>query len=363
MTTAKKKKSPARKRGIASKIAAFGLFRIKRFVLSAGASALASFQIVSCSVEPASSAHKLLNQALATLHIPSLSIPSLSLPSLNIPSVDFASLQIPALSSISETLSAFRKNGWPNLDGGSDGAAISPAGKAARTDASASGGFTNFASCSQFFPGGKAPTLQLQQRERELCFSSFAVLHNGATKTPVFVAQRLNRRLLEQAQGLKRTDKFYADARLPFADRSQLDDYKHSGYSRGHMAPAADMSTPEAMAQSFSLANMVPQNQIHNAGAWSQVEQATRKYALRAKGDVYVFTGPVFTKNAAAIGPGKVAVPDYIFKLVYDASTRKSWVHWQANSPDSRMGSPISYEEFTRRTGLPLLSSIGLSQT
>ncbi|QXZ09610.1 DNA/RNA non-specific endonuclease [Comamonas sp. Y33R10-2] len=344
MTSAKKKKSPARKRGIASKIAAFGLFRIKRFVLSAGASALASFQIVSCSFDPASSAEKLLNQALATLHIPSL----------NLPSVDIASLQIPALSSISDTLSAFRKNGWPNFDG--DGTANSPPGKVARTDASTSGGSTSFANCSQFFPGGKAPTLQLQQRERELCFSSFAVLHNGATKTPVFVAQRLNRRLLEQAQGLKRTDKFYADARLPFADRSQLDDYKHSGYSRGHMAPAADMSTPEAMAQSFSLANMVPQNQIHNAGAWSQVEQATRKYALRAKGDVYVFTGPVFTQNAAAIGPGKVAVPDYIFKLVYDASTRKSWVHWQANSPDARMGSPISYEEFTRRTGMPLLS-------
>lgn len=337
MTTAKKKKSPARKRSLASRAAAFGIFRIKRFVLSAGASALTSFQIASCSFDPASSADKLLNQALAALHI--------------------QALNIPALSALNETLSAFRKNGWPDLDAPA-GHTSSVGGKVDKADVTASGQPTRFANCSQFFPGGKPPTLQLHPHERELCFSSFAVLHNGSTKTPVFVAQRLNRRLLEQGQGLKRADKFYADARLPRAERSELDDYKHSGYSRGHMAPAADMSTPEAMAQSFSLANMVPQNQIHNAGAWSQVEQATRKYALRAKGDVYVFTGPVFTKNAAAIGPGKVAVPDYIFKLVYDASTYKSWVYWQANSADTRMSAPISYEEFTRRTGMPLLSSI-----
>ena len=325
MTTSKKKNTPARKRSTASKTAASGLSRAKHFVLSAGASALASFLIASCSLTPPESTEKLINKALASAQLPDLD--------------------------------ALRKNGWPGLENqGSHSSAVN--GKVDRSNTSATGQALQFAQCPEFFPANRAPALQLQAHERELCFSSFAVLHNGSTKTPVFVAQRLNRRLLEQGQGLKRADKFYADARLPRAERSELDDYKHSGYSRGHMAPAADMSTPEAMAQSFSLANMVPQNQIHNAGAWSQVEQATRKYALRAKGDVYVFTGPVFTKNAAVIGPGKVAVPDYIFKLVYDASTYKSWVYWQANSADTRMSAPISYEEFTRRTGMPLLSSI-----
>src|SRR5256885_12255942 len=96
---------------------------------------------------------------------------------------------------------------------------------------------------------------------------------------------------------------------------------------------------------------MVPQDQTHNGGVWSKVEQDTRRYAQRAQGDVYVFTGPVFDGQPLTIGPGKVHVPSHIFKLVYDASTGRAWAHWQANSPDTRMSAPISYEEFTRRTG------------
>ncbi|MBP6020426.1 MAG: DNA/RNA non-specific endonuclease [Burkholderiaceae bacterium] len=217
---------------------------------------------------------------------------------------------------------------------------------------------TNFSGCQQFFPGGQSPVVPAALSLRELCFSSFAILHSGQTKTPVFVAQRLNRQMLAKAQGVTRTDRFYTDARLPNAERAELADYRGSGYSRGHMAPAGDMHSPEAMAQSFSLANMVPQNQTHNAGAWSRIENDTRKYVMRAQGDVYIFTGPVYGVRPVAIGDGRVAVPNQIFKVVYDATTGRSWVHWQTNSASSKAGPPISYDEFVRRTGLQLLPSI-----
>ncbi len=216
-----------------------------------------------------------------------------------------------------------------------------------------------FAACPQFFAGRQSPVLHVQPLQRPLCFDAFAVLHNGRAKTPVFVAQRLNRRLVADADE-RRTDRFFADARLPQAERAELDDYRNSGYSRGHMAPAADMPTPAAMAQSFSLANMIPQAERHNGGAWAKVEQDTRDYAARAKGDVYVITGPVYVRSRRTVGENRVQVPDYVFKLVYDEARGRAWAHWQANRDDAQAGRPISYQELVKRTGIEFLPGMEL---
>ena len=121
------------------------------------------------------------------------------------------------------------------------------------------------------------------------------------------------------------------------------------------MAPAGDMVTATAMAQSFSLANMVPQNAQHNGGAWNKIEQDTRHYVKRAKGDVFVITGPVFTDAGPRIGANGVKVPTYLYKLVYDATTNKAWAHWQANCEGETVDQPISYQELVKRTGVEFL--------
>lgn len=226
-----------------------------------------------------------------------------------------------------------------------------------RPAATASTAATSFKDCPQFFAGGIAPAVPAAPKLRELCYDSFAILHSGSTKTPVFVAQKLNRALVQDADE-KRTDRFFADARLPRAERAELSDYKGSGYSRGHMAPAGDMPNVTAMAQSFSLANMVPQNQRQNSGPWAKIEKDTRHYVMRAKGDVFVITGPVFAPGGPTIGANQVAVPTHIFKLVYDATTGKAWAHWQQNADDARAGPPISYGELEQRVGMKLLPGV-----
>ena len=219
----------------------------------------------------------------------------------------------------------------------------------------------DFAACPQFFAKGKPPLVPQKPTHRALCYDAFAILHSGESKTPVFVAQRLNRAAVADA-GEKRFDKFFADARLRSAERATLEDYKGSGFDRGHMAPAADMPTPRAMAQSFSLANMVPQAPEHNRGVWAKtVESATRKYASRASGDVYVITGPAYLPSIAlspAIGPGQVRVPKYLFKLVYDEDKNQAWAFWQENTNTSPAAAPISYGELVKRTGVEFLPGV-----
>ena len=121
------------------------------------------------------------------------------------------------------------------------------------------------------------------------------------------------------------------------------------------MAPAGDMPTPAAMAQSFSLANMIPQSMKQNSGPWAKIEKDTRHYASRAKGDVFVITGPVFDASSGTIGANKVRVPSHLFKLVYDAQTGRAWAHWQQNADSTKAGPPISYGELVKRTGVNFL--------
>lgn len=124
------------------------------------------------------------------------------------------------------------------------------------------------------------------------------------------------------------------------------------------MAPAGDMATVEAMAQSFSLANMVPQAPINNRKAWADIEKATRHYIMRSAGDVFVITGPVFEKSSPTIGTNNVWVPQHLFKLVYDPSSKRAWAHWLENSDQARVSKPISYEELVRRTGIEFLPGL-----
>lgn len=216
---------------------------------------------------------------------------------------------------------------------------------------------TRFSACREHFAHGEPPRIDPQRIPsalRELCFEAFAILHSGQSRTPVFVAQRLNQQSLEAAVAVQRGDRFYAEARLPQSERAQLEDYHGSGWDRGHMAPAGDMPSAAAMTQSFSLANMVPQARELNRGVWADYEKATRRYVRRVTGDVYVITGPYYRERSAAaraIGRSPVLIPDAVFKLVYDPARRKAWAFWAENRDDTRAAQPISLQTLSERLG------------
>lgn len=218
----------------------------------------------------------------------------------------------------------------------------------------------NFDQCQFLFPKNTPPRVSASDTQ-DLCFKSYATLYSRKSKTAVFSVEKLNYIALKGRT--PRKNHFHEEMRLRPSDRSTLKDYARSGYDRGHLAPAADFSDPLANEESFSLANMVPQAKANNRGIWAKsVEKPTRQYIeKRAKGNVYVFTGPYFENGHKAIGSNRVWVPDFIWKLVYDEAANRAWVFWVKNTDDARMSTPISYTEFVKRTGLKLLGDINPS--
>ena len=100
-------------------------------------------------------------------------------------------------------------------------------------------------------------------------------------------------------------------------EQADREDYKNSGYSHGHLAPAGDMKWDSlAMIESFYFTNCIPQDEALNNGRWNQLEMKARTWAKKY-GSVYVACGPIFyNSDTLRIGHNLVAVPDACFKAL-----------------------------------------------
>ena len=116
-----------------------------------------------------------------------------------------------------------------------------------------------------------------------------------------------------------RSNDFESDAAVSTGSATG-DDYKGSGYDRGHLAPAADMGwSLQSMQESFYYSNMSPQLPGFNRGIWKRLEELVRQWAVDNQA-VYVVTGPVLSEGLSTIGSNKVSVPLYYYKVLLDYS-------------------------------------------
>ncbi len=212
--------------------------------------------------------------------------------------------------------------------------------------------------CPQHFAAGVAPAVtnpKLQARTREVCFTAYAVLHSGLSRTPLYAAEHLTRANLEEAKTLSRKDSFHPEPALPASERSELSDYARSGYDRGHMAPNGDMPTRAAQAESFSLANMVPQVHANNAGVWAGIEAAARQLATD-EGELYVVSGPAFLGSDLR-QIGNVLVPTHVWKVVYSPRQQRAGAYVVTND-ETREYSAMSVSDLARLVGVDALPGV-----
>ena len=104
-----------------------------------------------------------------------------------------------------------------------------------------------------------------------------------------------------------RNDDFKADPEVVVS--STLEDYRNSGFSRGHLCPSADRQcTVDQNKQTFFLTNMQPQWQEHNGGLWKNLEDLVRNFATDdSKTDAHCDT--LYIVKAATI-TDKVTIND-----------------------------------------------------
>lgn len=157
-----------------------------------------------------------------------------------------------------------------------------------------------------------------------VCRKGYALMFNKNTKTPLWVAEHLTKSEIFGTG--ERALQFKADPNIPANFQANVRDYARSGYDQGHMAPAADFSQDQQlMDESFYYSNVVPQNPEHNRHIWASLEKKVRTWASK-RGELYIVTGPVFTGGRVnqTLGRSQVAIPDAIYKIVYDPNTQRA---------------------------------------
>jgi len=194
--------------------------------------------------------------------------------------------------------------------------------------------------CKALYPFGAPPKVIAVTEPIILCHKGYAVQYNFENLLPFWSAEFLKLENLLKDQGERpKQDLFKPD---PLLEQKGIESIKKEQYKnphgdkacfdRGHMAPAGDFEWDilegednpiSAMRESFYLSNIVPQHPKNNQQIWAFLEKNVRNWVFKNKNDLYVITGPIFTKEAK-IKYNNLSIPDFLYKVIIDTREHKS---------------------------------------
>lgn len=190
-------------------------------------------------------------------------------------------------------------------------------------------------------------------------YTGFRLGFNKDNHTPNWVAWEL---LASETDGpFSRSDNFWQDEEI--AGCPSTDDYKRSGFDRGHLCPAADNKlTQEMMEDCFVMANMAPQARALNAGAWKTLESKERLWAQR-DGKLYIVAGPIYeAADTQRIGDMGVRVPSAFYKVMIatdvDAPRGIGFIYPNMTAPGNMQNYSMTIDEVEKITGLDFFHNL-----
>ncbi|KAM5281229.1 nuclease EXOG, mitochondrial isoform 2-T2 [Ctenodactylus gundi] len=157
------------------------------------------------------------------------------------------------------------------------------------------------------------------------CYTNHALSYDQAKRVPRWVLEHISKSKIVGDADRKHC-KFQPDPSIPSPFSAFNEDYVGSGWSRGHMAPAGNNKfSNKAMAETFYLSNIVPQDFDNNSGYWNRVEMYCRELTERFE-DVWIVSGPLTLPQTGSdgkkivtyqvIGEDNVAVPSHLYKVI-----------------------------------------------
>lgn len=161
--------------------------------------------------------------------------------------------------------------------------------------------------------------------------TTYDVLYNVRTNLP----ERVTWFILPESLGStprQMAGHFRQDTRTP-KPRQRTQDYTRSGYDRGHMCPAADMSgSVQMMRSTFLLSNVCPMAPALNRGAWKMTETRCRMYAIMYGGVRVVAYSFILTGDTAYLPRSTLGIPTHFAKQVYTIPNDSLLEEWHLSN-------------------------------
>lgn len=161
---------------------------------------------------------------------------------------------------------------------------------------------------------GNPESADYPNRLQVLYSEGFVVGYDNVRGTPAWVAYRVF--AVDDYETHPRPGRFLIDERSEI--RISHDDYTHSGYDRGHMAPNFAIVTrfgTDAQRETFMMTNIIPQKPSLNRHWWARLERLIARDYSEKYDEVWVLTGPVYKEYGNWINE-RVKIPTHNFMII-----------------------------------------------